>query len=118
MQLASKMRFVSAQLEALLAGDLWLRIARRTPTRWPPAWPPRSSDIDGVEIAHPVEANGVFARLPRPAIDRLLAELAGRGPLLRLGRGHGRGALDVLVGHDGGRRGRVRGERRDAVADG
>ena len=28
MQLASKMRFVSVQLEALLAGDLWLRNAR------------------------------------------------------------------------------------------
>ena len=28
MQLASKMRFVSVQFEALLAGDLWLRNAR------------------------------------------------------------------------------------------
>ena len=28
MQLASKMRFVSAQLLALLEGDLWLRSAR------------------------------------------------------------------------------------------
>ena len=33
MQLASKMRFVSAQLEALLTGDLWRRAAA-TPTRW------------------------------------------------------------------------------------
>jgi threonine aldolase len=30
--------------------------------------------IDGVEIAHPVQANAVFARLPRPAIDRLLTD--------------------------------------------
>ncbi len=37
-------------------------------------------EIDGVEITQPVEANGVFARLPRPAIDRLLAELPGEHP--------------------------------------
>ena len=36
--------------------------------------------IDGVEITHPVEANAVFARLPRPAIDALLAELPGEHP--------------------------------------
>ena len=29
---------------------------------------------------YPVEANGVFARLPRPAIGRLLAELPGEHP--------------------------------------
>ena len=36
--------------------------------------------IDGVQVLYPVEANGVFARLPRPAIDRLLAELPGEDP--------------------------------------
>ena len=36
--------------------------------------------VDGVEISHPVEANAVFARLPRAAIDRLLAELPGEHP--------------------------------------
>lgn len=39
MQLASKMRFVSVQLEALLAGDLWLRNGFYTPTRWRNDWP-------------------------------------------------------------------------------
>lgn len=72
-QLASKMRFVSAQLEALLAGDLWLQNARHAN-----AMARRLADavaaIDAVEIAHPVEANAVFARLPRRAIDRLLAD--------------------------------------------
>ena len=34
MQLASKMRFVSAQLDALLRGELWLECATRQ-TRWP-----------------------------------------------------------------------------------
>jgi threonine aldolase len=72
-QLASKMRFVAAQFDALLAGDLWRRCAAHAN-----AMARRLADavagIDGVEIVHPVEANAVFARLPRPAIDRLLAE--------------------------------------------
>jgi threonine aldolase len=79
MQLASKMRFISAQFEALLGGDLWLRSARHAnemAARLATAVEP----IDGVELVHPVEANGVFARLPRPAIDRLLSELPGEPP--------------------------------------
>jgi threonine aldolase len=80
MQLASKMRFLSAQFEALLGeGDLWLRnaahanaMARRLRDAVEP--------IERVEIAHPVEANGVFARLPGAAIDRLRSELAGEIP--------------------------------------
>jgi threonine aldolase len=70
-QLASKMRFVAAQFDALLGGDLWLRNASHAnemATRLAEA----VATIDGVEIVHPVEANAVFARLPRPAIDRLL----------------------------------------------
>jgi threonine aldolase len=80
MQLASKMRFLSAQFEALLGdGALWLRnaehanaMARRLRAAVEP--------IEGVEIVHPVEANGVFARLPRAAIARLRSELAGEIP--------------------------------------
>jgi threonine aldolase len=72
-QLASKMRFVGAQFDALLGGDLWLRNARHANDM-----AARLADavgaIDDVEIAHPVEANAVFARLPRPAIDRLLSD--------------------------------------------
>ncbi|PZT73611.1 MULTISPECIES: threonine aldolase family protein [unclassified Streptomyces] len=70
MQLASKMRFVSVQLEALLAGDLWLRNARHANTM-----ARRLADgvraIDGVEILHPVQANAVFARLPHAVTERL-----------------------------------------------
>jgi len=36
--------------------------------------------VDGVELAHPVEANAVFASLPRRAIDSLLADLPGHPP--------------------------------------
>lgn len=70
MQLASKMRFVSVQLEALLSGDLWLRNARHAN-----AMAARLAEgvrqIAGVEILHPVQANAVFARLPREVSERL-----------------------------------------------
>jgi threonine aldolase len=78
-QLASKMRFVSAQFEALLSGDLWLRSARHA-NEMAARLGRAVSALDGVEVLHPVEANGVFARLPRPAINRLLAELPGEDP--------------------------------------
>jgi threonine aldolase len=79
LQLASKMRFVSAQFEALLDGDLWLRNARHA-NAMAARLATAVGAIDGVEISHPVEANAVFARLPRPAIERLLAELPGDHP--------------------------------------
>jgi threonine aldolase len=79
MQLASKMRFVAAQFEALLGEDLWLEGARNA-NAMAARLAAAVEAIDGVEITHPVEANGVFARLPRPAIDRLLAELPGEHP--------------------------------------
>ncbi|SFD07496.1 threonine aldolase family protein [Streptomyces aidingensis] len=70
MQLASKMRFVSAQLEALLAGDLWLRNARHANTM-----ARRLAEgvrrVPGVEIRRPVQANAVFARLPHDVSLRL-----------------------------------------------
>ncbi len=80
MQLASKMRFLSAQLEALLGeGDLWRRnaehangMARRLAAE--------VGALDGVEIVHPVEANGVFASLRRGAIAALMAALPGEHP--------------------------------------
>jgi threonine aldolase len=78
-QLASKMRFASAQFEALLTDDLWLRSARHA-NAMAARLAAAVEAIDGVEITHPVQANAVFARLPRAAIDRLLAELPGEHP--------------------------------------
>ncbi|PWI41728.1 low specificity L-threonine aldolase [Streptomyces sp. ICBB 8177] len=70
MQLASKMRFVSVQFEALLAGDLWLRSARHAN-----AMATRLADavrgIEGVTVVRPVQANQVFAVLPREVTERL-----------------------------------------------
>lgn len=78
-QLASKMRFVSAQLIALLEGELWLRNAGHA-NEMAQRLAAAVSGHEGVEIVHPTEANGVFAQLPRPAIDTLLAELEGDPP--------------------------------------
>jgi threonine aldolase len=74
MQLASKMRFLAVQFDALLGGDLWHRNASRANTmarRLADA----ISAIDGAELAYPVEANGVFATLPVAAIEQLRAAL-------------------------------------------
>lgn len=72
MQLASKMRFVSAQLIALLEGDLWLRSAQHAnamASRLRTAL--EAAALPSLEFTHPTEANAVFATLPVEAIDRL-----------------------------------------------
>ena len=76
MQLASKMRFVSAQLLALLDGDLYLRNARHANAM---AARLRSrieagiadGSIRGVDFTQETQANAVFARLPAGVADRL-----------------------------------------------
>jgi len=70
MQLASKMRYMSAQMEALLTDDLWRRNAQHA------NWMARLLEqevkkIPRVRIVYPVEANGVFAQIPREAIKKI-----------------------------------------------
>ncbi|WP_374194323.1 low specificity L-threonine aldolase [Streptomyces sp. N35] len=71
MQLASKMRFVSVQLEALLAKDLWLRNARHA-NEMAQRLAEGVRAVHGVEILHEVQANAVFARLPHDVSRRLM----------------------------------------------
>jgi threonine aldolase len=70
MQLASKMRFIAAQLIALLEDDLWLRNAAHS-NAMAAKLASLVADIPAVKIVRPVEANGVFAVLPRVLIERL-----------------------------------------------
>ena len=70
MQLASKMRFISAQFEALFTNDLWRKNAEHS-NRMAALLQKEISRIPRVKIVYPVEANGVFAQIPRPAIAKL-----------------------------------------------
>jgi threonine aldolase len=70
MQLASKMRFISAQLVALLEGDLWLRNATHS-NSMAARLAEKAALIPGIKIIRPVQANGVFAVLPPAMIARL-----------------------------------------------
>ncbi|MBS1849390.1 MAG: low specificity L-threonine aldolase [Acidobacteria bacterium] len=70
MQLASKMRYIAAQMDALLTGKLWQRNAEHS-NRMARLLEQELSRIPQVEIAYPVQANGVFACIPRPAIARI-----------------------------------------------
>jgi threonine aldolase len=71
MQLASKMRFVSAQLEALLTDELWRRAAGHAN-----AMARRLADgvREHLRLTQAVEANAVFAILPPGAAERLQEE--------------------------------------------
>ncbi|CAN5758493.1 beta-eliminating lyase-related protein [soil metagenome] len=70
--LLSKLRFVSAQLEAYLADDLWLRnaaVANSMAARLAAGLAP----LEGVMVHGRVEANEIFASLPRAMADALEA---------------------------------------------
>jgi threonine aldolase len=72
MQLASKMRFIAAQFEALLSGDLWLRTASHA-NAMAGLLATAVGGIDGVTLTQKVEANAVFAVLP-PGVAEALQE--------------------------------------------
>ncbi len=72
-QLMSKMRFFSAQLEAYIADDLWLRLARHA-NRLAKRLGDGLAALPGATLVAPVEANEVFVDLPRSVLDGLKAE--------------------------------------------
>ena len=73
MQLHSKTRFIAAQFEALLSNDLWKRNAQHT-NAMATLLAKAVSDIKGVTITQPVQANGVFAVLPKNIIIHTLQQ--------------------------------------------
>ena len=68
--LLSKMRFVSAQLDAYLTGGLWLELAGRA-NALAQNLAEGLRAAKGITLAHPVEANQVFAHMPDALIERL-----------------------------------------------
>jgi threonine aldolase len=73
MQLGSKMRYLSAQLDALLTDDLWRRNAEHA-NAMARRLADGVRDIAGVRITQPVEANAVFAILDPAVTERLQEE--------------------------------------------
>ena len=70
MQLASKMRYMAVQMETLLTNDLWRRNAEQA-NRMARLLEQEVKKITQVKIVYPVEANGVFAQIPREAILKI-----------------------------------------------
>ena len=73
MQLSSKMRFVAAQFVALFTDDLWRRSAQHA-NAMAARLGAGAAMVPGVTLAHPVQANGVFAVLPPRVTEALQAE--------------------------------------------
>ena len=71
-QLASKMRFVAAQFNALLDGDLWLALAGHA-NRMAAELHAAASDLPGVDTGPRPDVNSVFPILPPDAIPTLQA---------------------------------------------
>lgn len=73
LQLASKMRFISAQYEAYLTGGVWERnalaanaAARRLETA--------VNAMGGIDLAFPVSTNALFARMPQKSAEMARAK--------------------------------------------
>jgi threonine aldolase len=69
-QLASKMRFLSAQWVGLLRGDAWLARAGHA-NAMATLLHRRLAAVPGVRVLYPVQANAVFAALPPASVTAL-----------------------------------------------
>jgi len=70
MQLTSKMRYISAQFEAFLENDLWLKNARHA-NRMAGILYEAVRQIKGVQVTRKVDANAVFAVIPKSVAEEL-----------------------------------------------
>jgi threonine aldolase len=70
MQLASKMRFIAVQFDALLTDDLWRRSAAHS-NRMARLLEKELRGIPQVRVVWKVESNGVFAQIPVHAIEKI-----------------------------------------------
>jgi threonine aldolase len=70
MQLASKMRFISAQYIACFENDLWKKCASHSNSMARLLYE-KVKDIDAIKISQPVQSNGVFVIIPKEIADKL-----------------------------------------------
>jgi threonine aldolase len=73
MQLGSKMRYLAAQLDALLCEDRWARYAAHANAMAQRLYD-RVKTIAAVRVTRPVRCNAIFATLDRDAIERIQRE--------------------------------------------
>ena len=71
--LFSKMRFLSAQLEAYITDDLWLKNAAHA-NNMAAKLAQGLAGVEGANFCHRVEANEIFIQLPESVITAVLAE--------------------------------------------
>lgn len=84
-QLHSKMRYIGAQYEALLSGDLWRKNAAHANAMAKRLQAVLDADAR-IEVVHPAEANIIFARMPASLSRAIAAEGFGSdmGGIVRL----------------------------------
>ncbi len=70
MQLASKMRFISAQYIAYFRDDLWKKCASHSNTM-ASVLAEKISSVKGITITQPVQANGVFVIMPPQVAEKV-----------------------------------------------
>ena len=75
--LFSKMRFLSAQIEAMLDGDLWLKLAGHA-NAMAAKLGNGLKDIPGFALTQPVEANEIFPKLPSQAAMKALEDAGAK----------------------------------------
>ena len=71
--LLSKMRFISAQLDAYISNEVWLRNAKHANAMGKKL----SQGLDqhkNIELAYPTDANEIFVKIPKDIIDQLNSE--------------------------------------------
>ncbi len=73
MQLASKMRFISVQFEKYLSDNLWYKNAKHA-NDMAQLLASKIKDIPQIQITQKVEANGIFAIVPKEIIPELKKE--------------------------------------------
>ncbi len=73
MQLTSKMRYISAQFEALLSNNIWLKNAKHA-NKMAKLLSDKIKDIHRITITQKVETNGIFAIIPEKYIPIIQKE--------------------------------------------
>ena len=73
LQLASKMRFISVQFDAVLHNDLWRRTAHHA-NQMAQKLAEKIRNVPNVNILYPVQTNGVHAEIPTACVTELQSE--------------------------------------------